>query len=375
MTAPAEGAPAPLAAGVVVVAEQLRRPVPGGIGTYVAGLAGGLARLVAAGRIGFPIRLHASRPGPGADPLRAFGLPVQAAALPGPLLVRAWSAGASLRGPAGLVQATSLAAPAVRGAPLVVTVHDLCWRRFPDAYPRRGRAWHEAALRRAAHQASLVVVPSAAVADELVAAGVGIGGARVRVVEEGADHLPPADDEGAGRLLGRLGIDGPFVLAVGTLEPRKNLGRLVAAYARVRDALPERWPLVVAGPAGWGDTLEAGPGLHLAGRVPDAVLAGLYGRARLCAYVPLAEGYGLPVVEAMRAGTPVVSSDVPSAGGASLLVDPLDVASIGEALLAAATDEALRSRLVAAGTDRVEGLTWDRCAEAHADIWKEVAGG
>lgn len=361
-------------AGVVVVAEQLRRAVPGGIGTYVIGLSGGLAALAAAGRLGFPVRLHASRPRPGADPLAALGLPAASSRLPGAVLVRAWSAGAAVPGQPAVVQATSLAVPSGR-PPLCVTIHDLCWRRFPDAYPRRGRAWHEAALRRAARRAAAVVVPSAAVRDELCASGAGITEDRVRVVEEGADHLPPADDPGASRLLASLGVEGPFLLAVGTLEPRKNLERLVTAYGLARERLPEPWPLVVAGPDGWGPRLSRRTGVHLAGHTGAAVLAALYGRSRCCAYVPLAEGFGLPVVEAMAAGTPVVSSDVPSAGGASLVVDPAAVEAIAEGLVAAASDEDTRGRLVEAGRRRAGELTWQRCAEAHVSVWEELAGG
>lgn len=358
----------------VLLAEQLRRPVPGGIGTYVTELARALARAGAAGEVPFEVRLRASRPPTGPDPLAALGLPLDTAALPGVLLVRAWAAGAGAGVRAAVVQATSLAAPGGRD-PLVVTVHDLAWRRFPDAFPARGRAWHEAALRRAARRAAAFVVPSAPVAADLVASGAGIVAGRVHVVEHGADHLPPADDAAATALLARLGVAGPFLLAVGTLEPRKNLRRLLDAYRAVRGRLPEPWPLVVAGPAGWGPELRHLPaGVLLAGRVGGGELAGLYRRARLLAYVPLSEGFGLPVVEAQQAGLPVVSSDVPAAGGATWLVDPFDPEGIAAGLLAVAADDGLRRRLTAAGAARAGGLTWATSAARHVALWEALAG-
>jgi len=380
---------------VVLVVEQLRRAVPGGIGTYARGLIQGLVSLGRAHPGGPPggppgglsVRLFASGPKTRPDPLEDLGLPVETSRLASRMLVRAWGAGVGAPGRGALVHATSLAAPPSR-APLVVTVHDLCWRRYPDAYPVRGRTWHEAALRRVARRATSVVVPSQSVAGELDQAGLGLEG-RVRVIEEGADHLPPPDLEAAHRLLESLGVGGPFLLAVGTLEPRKNLARLADAYVLARQRLPEPWPLVVAGPFGWGrgtrsalslprpapPRLEAAEGLSFAGRVPDATLSALYHLARCCAYVPLAEGFGLPVVEAMRAGTPVVSSAVPSAAGASLLVDPLEVDSIADGLVSAAGDETVRDRLVSAGRLRAGQLTWQSCAEAHLVLWNELVGG
>ena len=104
------------------------------------------------------------------------------------------------------------------------------------------------------------------------------------------------------------------------------------------------------------------------------MLSGLYARARLVAYVPLVEGFGLPVVEAMRAGAPVVASRVPSAAGAAYEVDPYDIEAIAEGLVRVGADEALRARLVAAGRARVEPLTWRAAAEGHLAVWRRVAG-
>ena len=163
------------------------------------------------------------------------------------------------------------------GGHLVLTVHDLAWRRHPEATTSRGARWHEAALTRARKSAARIVVPSRLVASDLAASGFEDG--RITVVPSGADHLPAPDRAGADSLLARLGIRGPYLLTVGTLEPRKNLERLVLAYGAVRGSLPAAWPLLVVGPTGWGSQPVVSPeteGVVFAGAVPSAVLAELY---------------------------------------------------------------------------------------------------
>ena len=200
----------------------------------------------------------------------------------------------------------------------MATVHDLLWRRIPDAYPARGRRWHEAALARALQPGR-----------PLHRAGPrgrrrpGAGG-RLGPIDHRDPHGigPPArrpTPTPPPPHLARLGVTGPFLLCVGTLEPRKNLQRLVAAYGTIRDALPEPWPLVMVGPSGWGEQVRPDhrrrPGRH---RVRRRNCPGSTRSARLLAYVPLIEGFGLPPVEAMSVGTPVVASPLPSTGGRRL---------------------------------------------------------
>ncbi len=361
-----------------MVAEQLRRTVPGGIGTYVRGLAQGLSAM---GADAPDLALWASRgPRNTSDPLAELGLTVVTSPLPSQVLTRAWDrgwAGFGSRAGSGdesgtdVIHATSLAVPPRHGAPVAVTVHDLAWRKVPDAFPPRGRRWHEAALGRAVERASLFVVPSRTTADALIAAGARAD--RVEVVDEGSDHLPDPDHAACDALLARLGVGGPFLLSVGTLEPRKNIPRLVAAYQIARPRLPEPWPLVVVGPTGWGDqAAPAANGVVMAGWVADPVLASLYGKARLVAYVPLLEGFGLPALEAMAAGAPVVASPMPSTGDAALGTDPRDVDAIAAALVAAATDDDVRADRVAAGSRRAAALTWETAARGHVDLWRSL---
>jgi alpha-1,3-rhamnosyl/mannosyltransferase len=162
---------------------------------------------------------------------------------------------------------------------------------------------------------------------------------------------------------------------VGTLEPRKNLQRLVEAYGTIRDALPEPWPLVMVGPSGWGEQVAPTRGVVHVGQVSSTELAGLYASARLLAYVPLIEGFGLPPVEAMSVGTPVVASPLPSTGGAAFEVDPNETASIAAGLLQVATDETVREALIHRGAARSMELTWSSIARRHRDVWERAAGG
>lgn len=378
------GVPEGQPTSVLLAVEQLRRTVPGGIGAYTRGLLAGLARC-AEEADDVRVTLFASRqPRGGRDALEAFGRPLVVSALPGRVMTRAWDH-SLLRAPEGfdVVHSVSLAVPMLRRAStgrLAVTVHDLAWRRHPESTTRRGRRWHEAALRRVCHSAAALVAPSRLVAADLAAFGV--DEARITVTRGGSDHLAPPDEEATAALLRRVGVGGEYLLTVGTLEPRKNLDRLVRAFRQVQPGLPERWPLVIVGPTGWGHAAapHGSDGVVFTGSVPDPVLSGLYRNARAFAYVPLTEGYGLPPLEAMRSGTPsLVSEEVPSvhdlgeAGPApARVVDPLDVDAIAAGLVAVLTDDALRDDLVARGAVYATSRTWQAAAREHIDLWRRL---
>jgi glycosyltransferase involved in cell wall biosynthesis len=130
---------------------------------------------------------------------------------------------------------------------------------------------------------------------------------------------------------------------------------------------------VVVGPQGWGAEVRPAEGVVLAGYVPEAVKAALMADARCVAYVPFLEGWGLPAVEAMAMGAPVVATDVPSVGEAALVVNSLDFEAMADALVAASCDESVRAALVAAGRERAAALTWAACARRHVELWEKVA--
>jgi alpha-1,3-rhamnosyl/mannosyltransferase len=370
------GAEHPQPAPVLLGVEQLRRSVPGGIGTATEGLLRGLGACGPAIRSG--VVLYASAPRdassatPEADPLRAFDLPLLVSPFPHWLATRLWARGRSgPRRPFSLVHATSFHVPPV-DAPLVATVHDLGWRHVPEAYGSRGRRWHEAALARIGRRASAFVVPSSSVADDLAASGIDLAGRPVEVIPWGSDHLARPDEPACDALLETLGVDRPFLLTVSTIEPRKNLGRLIEGYRAARAAIPNPPSLLVVGPSGWGGGITGGDGVVLAGHVDPPVLAALYGRAVAFGYVPLHEGFGLPVLEAMRSGVPVLSSPVPSARGGTLLVDPLAVDAIRDGIVTIVTDASVRSALVRSGEALAAEHTWADVARRHLALWRSL---
>jgi glycosyltransferase involved in cell wall biosynthesis len=189
-------------------------------------------------------------------------------------------------------------------------------------------------------------------------------------------------DASPGQIAAKHGIDYPYVLAVGTFEPRKNLARLVEAFAAVPASVRDGCRLVLAGGRGWSNAeLEAVLGRHgrdvrVLGYVPDDDLPGLYAGATAFAYPSLAEGFGLPVAEAMAAGTAVLTSNRSSlpevAGDAAVLVDPTDEEAISAGLERLLSDGDLRRRLAARGRARAQELTWDRAARRTLDYLRSV---
>jgi glycosyltransferase involved in cell wall biosynthesis len=355
---------------VLITADQLRRPVPGGIGTYVRSLTRALAaRTDIDPKLWTPAPMFRQRFGH--DAIADLQVPMISSRVPVRVLTRAWDRDKG-KTPSGfaVVHATSTAVPPKSSTPMTVMVHDLGWRSFPDAYPERGRLWHEAALARAIDRAKKIFVPSTTTANDLIADGV--KSSRIEVIPLGSDHLPPPDDKRVQSRLRKMKVSPRFFLAVGTMEPRKNLPGLIEAYTQFRDKGFTDIDLVIVGPAGWGDSVKPTDGVKI---VPSATLAEVAAFYRHCfafVSVPFLEGFGLPVLEAMTQGAPVIASPVPSAGDATYRVDPHNVSAIAEAMVRVTKDESLRTDLIERGKRHADRHTWADTARLHAHAWMQL---
>ncbi|HEX6401365.1 MAG TPA: glycosyltransferase family 1 protein, partial [Actinomycetota bacterium] len=286
----------------------------------------------------------------------------------------------------GLFHATDHLLPRLRSARSVFTLHDLAFVHFPQHFTPRNRMYLRTMVPRFLERADRVIVVSEHTREDVVAQ-YGLDPARVHVVPEGVDprFRPDPDPSAIETVRRRYGLPPRTILYVGTIQPRKNLTTLVDAFARIRARHPDAG-LVIAGAKGWlyepflrrlRDP-DIGPSVVLAGRVAEADLPALFAAAELFVYPSLFEGFGLPPLEAMASGTPVVCSDATSlpevVGDAGLLVPPLDVDGWAAAIERLLGDEDERARLRAAGIARAGGFTWDEAARRTAAVYAAVGG-
>lgn len=296
----------------------------------------------------------------------------------------------ALTGPVDLFHSPDFVLPPLRRTAGVVTVHDLAFLVQPECADDNLRAYLEMVVPRSVRRADLVIADSENTRNDVVVL-LGVPPERVDVIPGGVEERfapvsDPTDLQNARRMVG-VG-DAPFIVAVGVLEPRKNLPRLMDAFAALRSdrKLPDH-KLVLGGGRGWRvDGIlahhAASPvrdDILLPGFVPDALLPALYSAADLLAFPSLYEGFGLPLLEAMACGTPVVSSNASClpemAEGAALMIDPTRTDDLAHAMFRAIDDTALRQQLRAQGLERAATYTWEGAASRLLAAYQRVAAG
>lgn len=357
---------------VAVTVEQFWHAVPGGTVRATRGVLGGLQEVGGFELVGVSAR-HSR-----VDIERERSpIDVQSFSIPRPALYEAWHRLGvfpveRLVGPVDLIWAAAMVVPP-NTAPTVVTVNDLDFLHHPERLSQRGRSFFPRAWQVTKERGTLLVAPTQMVADDLVSHGADVE--RVRVVPLGVD-LVDVDPSARDDVRRRHGLPESFALFVGTIEPRKNLGRIVEAVARIADL-----PLVVVGPDGWvveGHDLlgPLGDRAFRLGRVSELDLHALYAAAEVFLLPSLAEGFGLPVLEAMAQGTPVVTSSGTAteevAGGAAVLVDPFDVSSIEAGIRSILESEDVASDLQVAGRERARTQTWRQSGSGYRDVFNEA---
>jgi len=300
--------------------------------------------------------------------------------LPRPLLYESWlrlkrpSVEALVEGPIDVVWAAGLVPPP-SSSPVVASVHDVGFLENTERLSRRGRGFFPRVWKVIQDDVAIMVCPSQVVAADLRRHGIDDDRLRVVPLGVGAPLTKPGEEH---ELIRPFNLPPTFALWVGTVEPRKNLGRLVEAMTTIDDL-----PLVVVGPVGWNesedDLLAPLKGrVHRLGTVEDRTLSALYRAATVFVFPSLLEGFGLPVIEAMAHGTPVVTGADTAcaevADGAAILVDVYDPAAIATGIESVVNSQAQLETMRVQGLQRAKQLTWEKAAEGYLGVFAEAAG-
>ncbi|MBM3775791.1 MAG: glycosyltransferase family 4 protein [Acidobacteria bacterium] len=267
---------------------------------------------------------------------------------------------------------------------LTATIHDLTSWVLPECHKASTVAADRIFSERVLKRADLLIAPSENTRQDAVRI-LGLRPESIEVILHGVpEEFFSVSQSDMARAAERYRLPKPYLLFVGSIEPRKNLDRLLDAYAGLRPTLREEFELVLAGPRGWRYHAVAGriagglPGVRHLGYVPEADLPGLTAGAAACVYPSLYEGFGFPVAQAMAAGTPVVTSPAGSlreiAGESALYVDPLSVSSIRAEIERVLCSSHLRDELAAGGRRRAELFRWSRCARLSWDFFRKAQG-
>lgn len=273
--------------------------------------------------------------------------------------------------------------PPLRSARSVVTIHDLSFLKLPQyAHPRLA-AYLRGAVPRSIRRAEVILADSQSTADDVIEL-LRISPKRVRVVYPGVEpRFSPQVEEGeAERLTERYSLQRPYLLGVGTIEPRKNYRAMIEAFVSAHDRCGFTGELVIAGGIGWlaEDALlaakQAGERVRLLGRFPEQDLPALYRQALALVYASHYEGFGFPPLEAMACGTPVLvsrCSSLPEVVGEAGLYCQTDKESIAKAMTELLRDDDLRARLRAAGIEQAKRFSWEKTAQQVRQLYHEVA--
>ncbi|MGX7680710.1 glycosyltransferase family 4 protein [Jatrophihabitans sp. DSM 45814] len=372
---------------VGVVLEQALAPIPGGSGRFSIELAAGLARRAGPGdAVTSWVARHAD-----VSPARVVGVVgPRRLALPAPLLIRSWERGGPPRlSGVDVIQAPTLLIPP-SPKPVVVSIHDAVPWTHPETLSARGVRWHRKMAERAVRQAAAITVLTRTVAAELIRFLPGLDSDRVVVLGAGVSSalLAEPDPETTRKVLERLALPERYLLSLATVEPRKGLDVLIAALGRLipNCALGDGPQLVIVGQPGWGEvdleSLMSAQGVppdrvRVLGKLTDSDLAVVLRRATALVMPSRAEGFGLPVAEALAVGTPVICSDAPAlvevAADAAIVVPRGDESALAEAIEAVWTDDQLRVRLRTFGLQVGQRYTWDAVADRAWQLYRRLS--